>query len=152
MLQIINDMIPFQESSTMFYWSTRLIQQFNWRQSCKMERLVIFFAFIVLILMIETADGDPSCLDDNTAYYGNNLNSPWNRRNRGIDDIKGSSSECQRACANHPRCNYWSWHKDGLGWCYLKRSKPTYHPRYGIVYAGNNRHYVSGSKHCTHVS
>ena len=108
-----------------------------------------------LINIFEKATQGPqttSCLDDNTAYYGNNLNSPWNTRNRGIDDVKGSSSECQRACANHPRCNFWSWHKDGLGWCYLKRSKPTYHPVYGAVYVGNNRHYVSGPKHCSHVS
>ena len=50
-----------------------------------MERLVIFFAFIVLILMIETTDGNPSCAEDNTAYYGNNL---VNAR----DNKKGSST------------------------------------------------------------
>ena len=137
------------DSSSNLIFLSENICQLNWGKSRKMRRLIIFSAFLVLIMLMEGADG---CLEDNTAYYGNNLNSPWNRRNRGIDDVKRSSSECQRACANHPRCNYWSWHKDGLGWCYLKRSKPTYHPRYGIVYAGNNRHYVSGSKHCTHVS
>ena len=114
-----------------------------------MRRLIIFSAFLVLIMLMEGADG---CLEDNTAYYGNNLNSPWNRRNRGIDDVKRSSSECQRACANHPRCNFWSWRKDGLGWCYLKSSKPTSHPNYGEVTPGNNMNYVSGPKQCPEVS
>ena len=110
-----------------------------------MERLVIFFAFIVLILMIEDTNGNPSCAEDNTAYYGNNLVN-------AKDNKKGSSTECQMACANYVGCNYWSWRKDGFGWCYLKHSKPTSHPNYGEVTPGNNMYYVSGPKQCPGVN
>ena len=105
-----------------------------------MERLVVFFAFTVLILMIETTDGNPSCAEDNTAYYGNNLVN-------AKDNKKRSSTECQMACANYVGCNFWSWMKS-RGRCFLKHSKPTRHPDHGEVYPGNNPDFVSGPKEC----
>ena len=109
-----------------------------------MGRLVIFLAFIVLILMIETTDGNPSCAEDNTAYYGNNLNMPWNEKN---GDLKSSSTECQRTCDKTSGCNFWSWMK-GRKRCYLKHSKSTRHPVHGEVYPGNDPNFVSGPKEC----
>ena len=105
-----------------------------------MGRLVIFFAIIVLILMIEDTNGNPSCAEDNTAYYGNNLvNANKNK--------KGSSKECQMACENYDGCNYWSWEKN-FHWCYLKHSKLASHPDHGEVFLGNDPNFVSGPKEC----
>ena len=57
--------------------------------------------------------GDPACLDDNTAYYGNNLK---------ILDGYDSSSECQMHCDKFSGCSFWSFRKSN-GRCFLKNSK-----------------------------
>ena len=52
------------------------------------------------------------------------------------------------------KCKFWSWYGiDQYEKCFLKTSKdgePALVKIYGPVYPGNNKHYVSGSKHCTH--
>ena len=94
--------------------------------------------------MIEDTNGNPSCAEDNTAYYGKNLNMPWNEED---DDIKGSSTECQMTCAKTSGCNFWSWMKV-RGRCYLKHSKLASHPDHGEVFLGNDPNFVSGPKEC----
>ena len=74
-----------------------------------------------------------SCLEDNTAYFGNNLVS-------GKSNPKPSREECVRSCQDHPQCQFWTWDKT-LGSCYLKTSKISSLP------TGSTRH-VSGPKHC----
>ena len=89
--------------------------------------------------------GPPACLDDDTAYYGNNIGDP----RKSID-----SSDCQESCERRNRCEFWSFDK-AWGECWLKTSKagePATTKRYGPVYPGNNQNYVSGSKYCIHVS
>jgi len=57
-------------------------------------------------------------------------------------------------CQRMNGCNFWSFNKYN-GNCHLKTRKdgePDYVKKYGAVYPGNNKYYVSGSKHCTHVS
>ena len=97
--------------------------------------------YVTLTLTLEP----PACLDDNTAYYGNNIGDP----RKSID-----SSDCQERCERRNRCEFWSFDK-GWGECWLKTSKagePATTKRYGPVYPGNNHNYVSGSKYCIHVS
>ena len=90
-------------------------------------------------------DRETNCLDVNTAYYGYNID---------ILKINGDSSDCQRMCQRMNGCNFWSFNKYFVK-CHLKTRKdgePEYVKKYGQVYRGNNKFYVSGSKHCTHVS
>ena len=87
--------------------------------------------------------GHTNCLDENTAYYGYNI----------VILKTSDSSACQQRCKRTKRCKFWSFYDYGN--CYLKTSKdgePALVKIYGPVYQGNNKHYVSGSKHCTHVS
>ena len=91
--------------------------------------------------------GPPGCLDDNTAYYGNNI------ENQDYGQI-GSSSHCQQRCQSMSECKFWTWTK-ATGKCYLKTSKDgeTWTIEdYGTNHVGNSDKYVSGSKNCTHVS
>ena len=91
--------------------------------------------------------GPPACLDDNTAYYGNNIE-PQDYQQTG------SSSRCQQRCQSRSECKFWTWTK-ATGKCYLKTSKagePKYEEDYGPNHVGNSDEYVSGSKNCTHVS
>ena len=56
---------------------------------------------------------NPSCLDDNTAYYGNNLK---------FENNYSSSEDCRRRCDRYPGCNFWSFMKSN-GRCFIKSSK-----------------------------
>ena len=56
---------------------------------------------------------NPSCLDDNTAYYGNNLK---------VENNYSSSEDCRRRCDRYPGCNFWSFMKSN-GRCFIKSSK-----------------------------
>ena len=56
---------------------------------------------------------NPSCLDDNTAYYGNNLK---------FENNYSSSEDCRGRCDRYPGCNFWSFMKSN-GRCFIKSSK-----------------------------
>ena len=83
------------------------------------------------------------CFEDNTAYFGNNAVV-------GADNRQPSRAACQRSCAQHPTCAFWTWGKVGAGAgagggagggpCYLKTARENVSP--GLA------DYVSGSKHC----
>ena len=83
--------------------------------------------------------GEPpecKCYEDNTAYFGNNAVS-------GQDNFQPSRASCQRACAQHPTCEFWTWGKGEAprgGPCYLKTARDNVTPGLDS--------YVSGSKHC----
>ena len=123
--------------------------------SKKMRSLLIFSVLFILIIMTQSSLGGPSCLDDNTVYFGgyNLVNPAANRKN--------TSMECQLACQYNPRCQYWSWMKkcarEGfnnwwceIGRCHLYSTKQA--PGFPPATPGHNSYYVSGSKYCTHVS
>ena len=135
---------------------------FPWRKpinyfgylSKEMRSLLIFSAVFILIMMTQSSLGGPSCLDDNTVYFGYNLVNPATNR-------KNTSMECQLACQYNPRCQYWSWMKkcarEGfnnwwceIGRCHLYSTKQA--PGFPPAKRGTNSYYVSGSKYCTHVS
>ena len=82
--------------------------------------------------------GEPpecKCYEDNTAYFGNNVQV-------GSDNHQASRAACQRSCAQHPTCQYWTWGKGTpTGPCYLKTARDNVTPGLDS--------YVSGSKHCT---
>ena len=88
-------------------------------------------------------DRETNCLDVNTAYYGYNI---------VVLKTNSDSIDCQQRCKRMNRCKFWSW-SDQYEKCFLKTRKdgePALVKIYGPVYPGNNKHYVSGSKHCTH--
>ena len=76
---------------------------------------------------------DCACFEDNTAYFENNIVMGWR-------NPQPSRSACQKSCARHRRCLFWTWEKMRRGWCYLKTS------RAGVKH--NKHTYVSGSKGC----
>ena len=74
------------------------------------------------------------CYEDNTAYFGNN-------EVTGSDNPQPSRVACQRSCAQHPTCQYWTWGKgEPTGPCYLKSARDNVTPGLST--------YVSGTKHC----
>lgn len=74
------------------------------------------------------------CYEDNTAYFGNN-------EVTGSDNPQPSRGACQRSCAQHPTCQFWTWGKgEPTGPCYLKSARENVTPGLST--------YVSGSKHC----
>ena len=55
--------------------------------------------------------------------------------------LQASRAACQRACAQHPTCEFWTWGKGTpRGPCYLKTARENVSPGLDS--------YVSGSKHC----
>ena len=48
------------------------------------------------------------CFEDNTAYFGNNAVV-------GADNRQPSRAACQRSCAQHPTCAFWTWGKVEAG-------------------------------------
>ena len=75
-----------------------------------------------------------SCVEDNTAYFGNNARV-------GSSNPQPSRAACARSCREHPECQFWTWGKGSpMGPCYLKHSRDNVSP-------GLNS-YVSGSKLC----
>ena len=75
-----------------------------------------------------------SCVEDNTAYFGNNARV-------GSSNPQPSRAACARSCREHPECEFWTWGKgEPMGPCYLKHSRDNVSP--GLP------SYVSGSKHC----
>ena len=75
-----------------------------------------------------------SCVEDNTAYFGNNARV-------GSSNPQSSRAACARSCREHPECQFWTWGKGSpMGPCYLKHSRDNVSP-------GLNS-YVSGSKLC----
>ncbi|QQP37700.1 Uncharacterized protein FKW44_018076, partial [Caligus rogercresseyi] len=89
------------------------------------------------LLILEHVDHkarDDPCLEDNTAYFGNNYRI-------GSENPQPSRLACRESCANHPECLYWTWGKgDPTGPCYLKTAR--------MNVQTNISHYVSGSKLC----
>ena len=74
-----------------------------------------------------------SCVEDNTAYFGNNVRI-------GPSNTQPSRAACARSCREHPKCQFWTWRKGSpMGLCYLKHSRDNVR-RLTI--------YVSGSKLC----
>ena len=75
-----------------------------------------------------------SCVEDNTAYFGNNARV-------GSSNPQPSRAACARSCREHPECQFWTWGKGSpMGPCYLKHSRDNVSP--GLT------SYVSGSKLC----
>ena len=75
-----------------------------------------------------------SCVEDNTAYFGNNARV-------GSSNPQPSRAACARSCREHPECQFWTWGKGSpMGPCYLKHSRDNVSP--GLA------SYVSGSKLC----
>ena len=74
-----------------------------------------------------------ACLEDNTAYFGNNALV-------GSSNPQPSRLACQRSCEDHPDCQYWTWGKGSPGPCYLKHARENVTP--GL------ESYVSASKSC----
>ena len=75
-----------------------------------------------------------SCLEDNTAYFGNNAKV-------GSENLQPSQSACQKSCLDHPECEFWTWGKGTpSGPCYLKHARDNVTPGLDS--------YISGSKHC----
>lgn len=59
----------------------------------------------------------------------------------GQENFQPSRAACQRACAQHPTCEFWTWGKgEPRGPCYLKTARDNVTPGLDS--------YVSGSKHC----
>jgi len=77
------------------------------------------------------AGDDDDCLEDNKAYFGNNVV-------MGYKNIQKSRYECQQSCATHPQCNFWTWTKAD-GRCYLKTVRDN---------VKTSTSYISGSKNC----
>ena len=75
-----------------------------------------------------------SCVEDNTAYFGNNARV-------GSSNPQPSRAACARSCREHEECQFWTWGKGSpMGPCYLKHSRDNVSP--GLT------SYVSGSKLC----
>ena len=75
-----------------------------------------------------------SCVEDNTAYFGNNARV-------GSSNPQPSRAACARSCREHPECQFWTWGKGSpMGPCYLKHSRDNVSPGLSS--------YVSGSKLC----
>ena len=105
----------------------------------------MYLSFICICILLVTADKEvvvcgpgwfgswPNCYcyENNTAYFGSNVL-------LGTDNLQSSSSACQKSCAEHPKCEFWTWDEDGP--CFLKHSRKN-------VRSGLN-HYISGSKNC----
>ena len=75
-----------------------------------------------------------NCLEDNTAYFGNNVR-------LGNKNMKASRLECQRSCLEHSECKFWTWGKaKPEGPCYLKTARENVTTGLDI--------YVSASRDC----
>jgi hypothetical protein len=77
-----------------------------------------------------------TCFEDNAAYFGNNHKS-------GGENRQPNRLACQRSCADHAECKFWTFGKGTAddGPCYLKTKRGD-QVTYGM------KDYVSGSKDC----
>merc|ERR1712142_197477 len=71
------------------------------------------------------------CIDEQTAYYGNDVV-------MGYDNKHASLSGCIKSCQEEGRCKFWSYH-DATGYCFLKSQKDNIKKWRG---------YTSGSRDC----
>ena len=77
-------------------------------------------------------DNIKDCIDNNTAYFGNDIV-------MGSNNIQKSARKCGKSCEQMKECQFWTYEK-GNSFCYLKYKK-------GNVTEGLNR-YVSGNRNC----
>merc|ERR1712098_174602 len=75
-----------------------------------MEKLLVL-SFLVALSFFGT-DAD---IEENAAYYGNNLVYGW-------DNIQSSLKDCVRNCKATTGCKYWTY-KHSNGWCFIKSKR-----------------------------